>query len=146
VYSETIGGRPIKLVFFIRFVCSFISIASSSHYVGRQHLWRSSLKATEELPRQELAIGSGAQLTMPLATLSAYDWLHIRYAASGRANSFHSPYTTGTMFGDNRWIYLQNEEHRAACKVQCVGYRPTWTAPPFAAVYPPPFTIPRAFV
>jgi hypothetical protein len=37
VNSETIGAKPIKLVFFIQLVCSFISIACSSHYFCRQH-------------------------------------------------------------------------------------------------------------
>jgi hypothetical protein len=49
-----IGGKPIKLVFFIQLVCSSISIACSSHYFGRQHIWGSSTNVTEELPRQEL--------------------------------------------------------------------------------------------
>jgi hypothetical protein len=39
-YSETIGGRPIKLVLFIKSVCSFI--ANSSHYFGRYRMNRKS--------------------------------------------------------------------------------------------------------
>jgi hypothetical protein len=76
-----IGGKPIKLVFFIQLVCSSISIACSSHYFGRQHLWGSSTNATEELPRQELVICSvkaaGAQLTISSTTLSKYDRLQL---------------------------------------------------------------------
>jgi len=43
-------------VFFIQLVRSFISIASNSHYFGGEHLWRPSLIATEELPRQQSVI------------------------------------------------------------------------------------------
>jgi hypothetical protein len=34
VYNGTTSGKPIKVVFFIQLVCSFINIACSSHYLA----------------------------------------------------------------------------------------------------------------
>jgi hypothetical protein len=78
---KRLAVNQIELVLFIQLVCSLIIIACSSHYFGRQHLWRSSPSATEELTRQELVICSvkvaGAQLTISWTTLSTYGRLQI---------------------------------------------------------------------